>query len=336
MPERREASRIQFANLASLDGLGGFTGGGNVVFESREDAIERGGTTPWALTLWAGEYTRGAALASQSAVRFVARGQLALATHSLFLLALCELALGNLAAAREALARAAELAERLGNPPLITAMVQGLHFDHAEIRGEGYGLFVPVNERFLAEDALELRHMKAMGRAVGALLYAHTGRGEDALRALGRLLPAIERGAGWAVFYTNLIYTVIEALWILDRRDHADVLERNLREKTLAPDFRSPRTNARLALARLCALTGRVEEAREWFDKARRVVEEQGARPLRAITDFDEAWMEVRRGPAGNRERALALLDAACGPFESIGMPEWLRRADELRQQLER
>jgi hypothetical protein len=38
----------------------------------------------------------------------------------------------------------------------------------------------------------------------------------------------------------------------------------------------------------------------------------------------------------GFGQRALALLDAACGPFESIGMPGWLRRAEELRQQLGR
>jgi len=44
--------------------------------------------------------------------------------------------------------------------------------------------------------------------------------------------------------------------------------------------------------------------------------------------------MEVRRGGAGDRERALALLDAACGPFQPIGMPGWLRRAEELRRQL--
>jgi hypothetical protein len=31
---------------------------------------------------------------------------------------------------------------------------------------------------------------------------------------------------------------------------------------------------------------------------------------------------------------ALTLLDAARGPFQSIGMPGWLRRAEELRQQL--
>jgi hypothetical protein len=64
----------------------------------------------------------------------------------------------------------------------------------------------------------------------------------------------------------------------------------------------------RIALAQLCALTGR----------------------------FDEAWREVRRGRDGDRERALALLDAARGPFDSIGMPRWLRRAEELRQQLAR
>ena len=127
---------------------------------------------------------------------------------------------------------------------------------------------------------------------------------------------------------------MIEALWVLERRDHVEVLERNLREKTLAADFRSPGTDARLSLARLCALTGRFDEAREWFEKARHVLDEQRARPLRAIVDFDEAWMEVRRGEAGNRERALELLNAARGPFESIGMPGWLRRAEELRQQL--
>jgi hypothetical protein len=89
-------------------------------------------------------------------------------------------------------------------------------------------------------------------------------------------------------------------------------------------------------MARLCALTGRFVEAREWFGKARHVLDEHGARPLRAITDFDEAWMEVRRGRAGDRQRALTLLDTARGPFESIGMPGWLRRAEELRQELGR
>jgi hypothetical protein len=136
--------------------------------------------------------------------------------------------------------------------------------------------------------------------------------------------------------YTQILYRMIEALWVLGRLDHADVLERNLREKTLGPDFRYVHTDARLALARLCALTSRPDEAREWFERARQVLEEQGARPLRAITDFDEAWMEVRRGEAGDRVRTLRLLAAARGGFQAIGMTGWLGRAEELKQQLAR
>ena len=128
-----------------------------------------------------------------------------------------------------------------------------------------------------------------------------------------------------------ICYTT-EALWRLDSKEFADVLERNLREKTLAPDFRYPSVDARRALAQLCALTGRFEEAREWFDRARSVLEEQGARPLRALVDFDEAWMGVRRGQ--QRERALALLGAARAQFEAIGMSGWVRRAEELRRDL--
>jgi len=64
------------------------------------------------------------------------------------------------------------------------------------------------------------------------------------------------------------------------------------------------------------------------------VLDEQGARPLRAIVDFDEAWMEIRRGPQGDRERARSLLALASEQFRSIGMPGWIRRAAELRRQL--
>jgi len=134
----------------------------------------------------------------------------------------------------------------------------------------------------------------------------------------------------------SLLYCVIETLWVLERRNHAEVLERNLGEKTLGPDFCHIHVDPCISLARLCALTGRFDEVREWFEKARHVLDEQRARPLRAITDFDEAWMAVRRGGAGDRARALALLDAARGPLESIAMSGWLRRAEELKRQLER
>ena len=141
---------------------------------------------------------------------------------------------------------------------------------------------------------------------------------------------------GWEWNYSFLVFWTVAAYWELDYAEHAALLEHNLREKSLTCDFRYMNTDVRLALALTCALQGHFHEAVEWFAQARVVLDEQGARPLRAITDFEEARMHARRGVAGERERALALLDAARGPFESIGMPGWLRRADELRQQLKR
>jgi DNA-binding SARP family transcriptional activator/tetratricopeptide (TPR) repeat protein len=336
IPERHEISRIVIANLPSLieRGLGG--GMSAMVFESREDAYERAGALPSVKVYFAGEYAQAAALSSAFAVTELENGRLSLAAMNLILVAHCQSALGNLGASLEASARARGVVERIGATPFLRLHLEAVLLEHTLVRGEGYGLLVPAIEPGLAGIDPGNRSSGAAIAAAAAVIYAYAGRGEDARSTLERVFPAIDRAAGWAATYTVMLYWVIEALWVLECQDHVEMLERNLRDKTLGSDFRYPHTDARLALARLCALTGRVDEAREWFDKARRILAEQGARPLRAITDFDEAWMEVRRGRDGDRERALALLDAARGPFESIGMPGWLRRADELRKQLER
>src|SRR5204862_7017270 len=124
-----------------------------------------------------------------------------------------------------------------------------------------------------------------------------------------------------------------EGLWMLERDDHATVVERALRETLLPADFRFM-ADARLALARLCALTGRYGEAQRWFDEARQRLDEEGSRPLRAVCDFDEALMYARRGHVGDADRARPLLAAARRQFEQIGMTGWLRRADDLEAQL--
>jgi len=240
-------------------------------------------------------------LLGPSAASCVERGQFSVAAWLLSTAALCEAALGNLTASHDTLARATELAERVGNPPVTGLFRLVVSIVHTFVRGEGYELFLPVFEQILADNAPNLGWLTAVMSATGAACYAHAGRSKAALQALGRALPGLEAGAGWGRDYAATMTLAIDVLWTLKRRDHADVLERNLREKVLAPDFRHVATDARLSLARLCALTGRFDEAREWFEKARRVLDEQGARPLRAVVDFDEAWMEVRRGGAGDR-----------------------------------
>ncbi len=95
----------------------------------------------------------------------------------------------------------------------------------------------------------------------------------------------------------------------------------------LPADFRFPMMDLRLAFARLCAVDGRLEEADHWFGQARSVLEKQGARPLRAIVDFDQALMNTR---AGRMARARRPLDAAISQFQQIGMTGWLRQAEQL------
>jgi hypothetical protein len=97
--------------------------------------------------------------------------------------------------------------------------------------------------------------------------------------------------------------------------------------KALPADFRWPMVDARLALARLCALDGRFGEATRWFTEARVTLEAQGARPLRAIVDFDEALMHRR---AGHRDAGRPLLDAAAEQVAQLGMTGWLRRASAV------
>ena len=77
-------------------------------------------------------------------------------------------------------------------------------------------------------------------------------------------------------------------------------------------------------LARHCALQGRYDEAVDWFAKARAVLDEQGARPLRAIVDYAEALMYLRRDEPEDKPRAAPLLDAALARFRELGeeLPE--------------
>jgi tetratricopeptide (TPR) repeat protein len=160
------------------------------------------------------------------------------------------------------------------------------------------------------------------------------GQHDGAVALLAQVILPLERAPGTAVNYTRMVCNAAETLWIAQRTEHIEAIERALREKTVGPDIRYPNVDGRLELAHLCALTGRYDEASEWFAKSRAVLEEQGARPLRAICDHDEALMYVRRNADGDGERALPLLDAALAQFREIGMTGWVMRAEELRAQI--
>ena len=302
-----------------------------LIFASRDEVLERGSGVPGLLAFWAGDYRGDLPFMRGIAEFLLQRGQFNSAAYGLAVIARLESALGNLAASTETFARATAVASRLPVSQYLRVQMTAVLVDHALTRGEGFESILRVAEDPVAVAALENRWALAAIKAVAACVHAHEGRNAEAMQTLAAVLPAIERAVGSAPNYTLMICLASNILWTLERTDHIEIIERNLREKTIAPDFRYPHVDGRLSLARLCALQGRQDEAVEWFAKARTVLDEQDARPLRAITDFDEALMYARRGAAGDRERTVRLLDLAVPQFEAIGMPGWLRRAQELR-----
>ena len=92
--------------------------------------------------------------------------------------------------------------------------------------------------------------------------------------------------------------------------------------------------DGRLALARLCALQGRHDEAGTWLADARKVLEGQGALPLLAICDYDEALMLTRRGGSGHVEQARPALERARNQFTDLHMTGWTRRAEQLSRRM--
>jgi hypothetical protein len=119
-------------------------------------------------------------------------------------------------------------------------------------------------------------------------------------------------------------------LWLLDRADHIETIERCLLEKVIEPDFRFPMQDGRLSMARLCALRRERDQATQWFERARRVLADQGTRPLLAITDLNEAEMHLRLGTSPNEEPVASLLARANDVFKKLGMPGWSRYAESL------
>ncbi len=244
------------------------------------------------------------------------------------------IALARFGDADQWVARGALLARRVGARSRADFLLTAARYEHAVMTGDGWErLFAETAETALQPEAQD-RWAFAATRAGVSRGLAWMGQAEPAIAQIAELVAPLDLASGSDLNYGFIVCSAAEALWLLDRRDHLDTVERNLREKVVEPDFRYINVDGCLSLARLCALQGRHEEAIEWFAKARTVLDEQGARPLRAITDYDEALMYVRRGAEGDADRAVTLLDAALAQFREMRMPGWTTRAEELRASL--
>ena len=291
----------------------------------------RGGNLRAALSLW-----------QQEASECERSGAIARGVRSWAGVARCHAALGEFVESRAALDRAAALAARIGRPSFGSVSLVGARAELQMLINDNWGpILAAIPAEFGMTDPSmgmveivkaigpEVKWTLAGARAYSAFTFALMGERERALGYLREIPDAIEHGAPSGINYILMTLLAAAAIWVLNCTDFSEVIERNIRSKILAGDLTWPSSDPRLALARLCALQRRYDEAVDWFAKARVVLEERGARPLRAITDYDEGLMYLRRHQQGDAERARPLMEAAARQFRALEMTGWIKLSEE-------
>jgi tetratricopeptide (TPR) repeat protein len=322
--ERREAAAI--LRSAQLDPLG--PAPMEAVFDSRQEAAQSSNLI--VAVLWAGDHLRVLPRLEAEATEAETQGRLARAARACAMVSQAQAAVGRLAEARASHERGCGLAARLGDP--VGAMLYSQYM-LCGVFDEGWEQLGATCAGVASSNHPALAWVIGFANAGRVRGAAHLGRTDEAIDVIGLLVPWLERAPAWTIGYPAMACASSEALWLLERVEHISVVEHALREKLLPADFRGIH-DPRLELARVCALTGRHEEAEGWFADARRTIDEGGTRPLRAVCDFDQAMMYARRAGAGDAERARPLLDAAWRQFDDIGMTGWIRRAEQLEARL--
>jgi class 3 adenylate cyclase/tetratricopeptide (TPR) repeat protein len=300
-------------------------------FESRDEVNQDPAPPHTALFMLAGDYRRSLPLQQQEAADNEKSGAIARAIRAWADVARCHNALGEFIEGRAALDRAAALSARMTSPTLALLTLVAARGELLYAIDEGWEQLMSdaAAGAFIRDPGPEGKWASAMINAYVSYLFAQINQPALAMQRVSLLPAALERGAPWARTYCATACIAAATVWTLNRTDHAEAVERSIREKVLGPDFRSPMSDGRLSLARLCALQGRYDEASDWFVKARVVLDEQGARPLRAIADYDEALMYLRRAEPGDTEHACPLLTVALEQFNALGMRGWIRAAEE-------
>jgi hypothetical protein len=281
---------------------------------------------------FSGPFRPCAALWQAGAAQQEQAGQIRTAAQWWAHVARLEIACGELAAAEVAHERAVGLAARTRTPSPLALLLAAVETEKALLAGEGEGRAATLVEEILAEPALELRLFAILAavRSVGAVLHARAGDESRSRAHLEAVVRALAVCSPYAYHYAHVACDAAEAAWVLGDARFAPAIEAALREKALRSAHHYPLRDVHLALARSCALQGRLREAIEWFGAARRATDELGARPTRAMVDFDEALAHLRLGGDAAAARAAPLLAAAREQFEALGMSGWRTRCDAL------
>ena len=181
----------------------------------------------------------------------------------------------------------------------------------------------------------DLRWVSAGIRLMNGWAAGRAGDAESALSALVATKGAVDHAPAGAPDHPGMVCASADIRWRLVRTEDVDVVERNLATKVIEPDFCYTEFDGRWAMGQVCALTGRLDEARAWFQRGIDRVTEQGAVLLIPHIAADAALAELRAGPAGDHSLARRRLGEARREVDRIGLPRLVPRLDALAAQLD-
>ena len=174
-------------------------------------------------------------------------------------------------------------------------------------------------------------------RAGEANYRAEAGDVEEARRGFEALavhdFADIPRDEHWLVTLTTL---ALACASLRDTRRAATLYEqlRPFARRNVVHDLlRTYSGSVSLHLALLAQAMGRLDAAARHFEDALEINARIGGRPFLALTLYEYARMLVERGRAGDRRRAVALLDQSLALGDELGLAESRRaRTVELRR----
>ncbi len=296
------------------------------------EARGRLGDRTFAGVFGSGEWRAGIEMLDEAATTNREQGLIAMEAYMLAMRSRLETVVGDFDAAAEHLDAAMALLPRIApgsNQWLQVVVVPMLR----DVVG-GVDLGVEIADVLLAASE------QPDTRWAGLALRLAAGRGlvlggfDDRARViLDDALPALDRAGAWAPNAQIALSYAVEIAWHLGDTGYVSALERNVREKWLEPDLDYPEVDARWSYALVCALDGRPEDARHWFDEARRVLTERESEPLIVGVEYHAAEVELRFGADGDSGRFAHAIAEARRRCVHPAMAAWLPRLDELEAQ---
>ena len=236
-----------------------------------------------------------------------------------------EIAFGEFEAGAESLARAREIAAKLG-PAHRVHFIVGLVETRLALYLDGdWHSLARRYERAATDPRLPWRWITTHAAGWAALAHARSGAAPETERLLGDLIPLLESLPPRTLNQNCAVTLAAAAIWQLRDATYADRCRRLALALVDAGVGDYVIGSQELTLGRLASLLADHEGAAEWFGRADAKLRDDERRPLRAIALVDRADAAL-----GRSELPLPELREALDLTTELGMKPWSARASAL------